>query len=256
MGDSAPPPLSDKGAAKAAFKTEAAFHVVQKGSWLSGLLRFFRDDPFVESAPIDVKAARLRFKKAAARVQRRMYIVLALVILNILLAPLFRPTYHYVALSDDKKTKPLMALLEPNQTDQSVLSWAATSITEIMTFGFGDFDQRITAQRSRFTAVGWRSFLDSLIEQNLRENIKGRQLVLTTVPTDSPVIVSKGEVEDDEYNGKEKTYRWIVEMPVIMTYTTNNNVSSASKGIVRLTIVRVSGKQNPTGIGIKTWRFM
>ena len=252
MGESSSTPLPEKPSSQ-----EAARLGLKRASWLMRLTGFFRDDPLAaEMGPSDSKAERVRFKKMVACVQRRMYIVLGLVFLNVLLAPLLRPTYQYIALADDKKTKPLFSLLEPNQTDQAVLSWAATSITEIMTFGFGDFDQRILAQRKRFTDMGWQSFLDALIEQKMREGFKMRQLVLTTVPTDAPVIVSKGMEEDDEYNGEEKTYKWIVEMPVIMTYTTNNNVSLANKGIVRLTVVRVSGKQNPTGIGIKGWKFM
>ncbi len=256
MGDSFSKTSPDAASEQTASPKEPVALGVKRDSWLSGLTHFFRDDPLVETTPSNPKAERLRFKKTAAGVQRRMYIVLGLVFLNVLLAPLLRPTYQHIAFSDDKKTKPLFSLSEPNQTDQAVLSWAATSITEIMTFGFGDFDQRILAQRARFTDVGWQSFLDALIEQKLREGFKMRQLVLTTVPTDSPVIVSKGEAVDEEYDGEGKMYQWVVEMPVIMTYTTNNNVSSASKGIVRLTIVRVSGKKNPTGIGIKTWRFV
>lgn len=256
MGDSTVTTASKTTSTKAAGSQESIVLGAKASPWITGLARFLQDDPCIQTAPLDAKADKLRFKKMAAKVQRRMYVVLGLVFLNVILAPLLRPTYQYIALSDKKETKPLFSLLEPNQTDQAVLSWAATSITEIMTFGFGDFDQRILAQRVRFTPIGWKSFLEALIQQQISEKFKTQQLVLTTIPTDSPVIISKGVVEDDEYVGEEQAYQWIVEMPVIMTYTTNNSVSSASRGIVRLTIVRVSGKQNPTGIGIKTWQFV
>ncbi|MFA6279434.1 MAG: DotI/IcmL family type IV secretion protein [Bdellovibrionales bacterium] len=256
MAESSLPPLPEEPPAKDASSKVSVGLGLKHAPWLTRITGFLRDDPLTEKDPVEPKAERIRFKKIISRVQRHMYIVLGLVFLNVLLAPLLRPTYQYIRLADDKKETPMFSLLEPNQTDQAVLSWAATGITEIMTFGFGDFDQRILAQRKRFTDQGWQSFLDALIEQKMREGFKMRQLVLTTVPTDAPVIVSKGMEEDDEYNGEEKTYKWVVEMPVIMTYTTNNNVSSANKGIVRLTIVRVSGKQNPTGIGIKAWKFM
>ena len=72
---------------------------------------------------------------------------------------------------------------------------------------------------------------------------------MTTVPSNTPVIVSKGVDLDNEY-------KWIVEMPIIETYMTNNNVTSRKKEIVRLTIVRVPSEKNISGIGIKSWKLI
>lgn len=216
---------------------------------------FFMDDPVGEETSNNPAQDRKRYAKAVQQVQKQAYIIAGLVLLNILLAPVLRPTFINVAVTPEKAKRPMIGLSEPNQTDQTILSWAATSITEIMTFGFGDLDQRILMQKGRFTDSGWDSFLEEIKREKIREGFKMRQLVLTTVPTDSPVIVSKGAAPDDENSG-DGDYRWIVEMPVVMTYLTNNNVSTAKRGIVRLTIVRVPSKKSVTGIGIKAWQFM
>jgi len=240
---------------------------------------FWSDPPSDETAILNVQEERQRLKGAVQKVRKRARLILGLVILNVVLAPVLRPTYRYIAVvsereerslallssqtaaaasqAHEKKTRPLIALFEPNQTDLSVLSWAATGITEIMTLGFGDIDQRIMAQKNRFTEDGWKSFLKALRAQKVREGFKMGQLVLTTVPTDMPVIVSKGPEVESEYDGEDMGgYQWIVEMPVIMTYSTNNNVSSAQRGVIRLTIVKVSQKKNKAGIGIKSWLFV
>jgi len=164
----------------------------------------------------------------------------------ILGAPVMRPINAYYTLTPQHEKKELVSLFTPNLTSQAVLSWAATSVTEILTFGFGDFDQRIGMQHRRFTSEGWESFLRAMATQEVRQGFKSRQLVLTTVPSDMPVIVWEGYNDDQEY-------QWIVEMPVIMTFVTNNNVSKRSQNIVKLTIVRTPSRKNVGGMAIKKW---
>lgn len=180
--------------------------------------------------------------------RRQLYVIIALVLLIIAGAPYVQPLYTYQARipGTEKKVMSLTGMSEPNLTDHAILSWVATSITEILTFGFGDFDQRIFAQRPRFTDLGWQSFLKSIRDQNMRAEFKSRQLVLTTAPSEAPVIASKGKDKDEDYV-------WEVQMPIVMTYTTNNNVRRGDNKLVILTIARVPSSQNVRGLGIKRW---
>lgn len=229
-------------------KPESKTHPFAQVS-LEGLRQFFRDDPPPDDLQIDEKVAWTKFKNISRLVRRQSYIIIGLVFCVIVLLPVMQPVHKYEAVRPDMKKRPLPSLSIPNQTDRSILSWAATSITEIMTFGFGDIDTRLLGERYRFTDEGWLSFVKGLYNQNIREKFKMQQLVLTTVPTDAPVIVAKGIDADKEY-------KWIVEMPVIMTYMTNNNVTQRDKGIARLTIVRVPTYKSKVGIGIKKWEFL
>lgn len=214
------------------------------------VIAFFKDDyTLAEEPKEDFAVMEARQAALIRKIGRRTFIILALLVVIIFLMPVLKPIYQYEALTPDKEKQSLVALDMPNLTDQAILSWAATSITEILTFGFGDFDQRILSQRNLFTDSGWDAFTQAIRDQDMRSTFKLRQLVLTSVPADSPVLVSKGENE-------EKLYLWIVQMPVIMTYTTNNDVSTRKRKIVQLTIVRVPPSQNEAGIGIKNWELM
>lgn len=184
-------------------------------------------------------------------IRRQTYVISALVLLIILVTPYLRPYYQYWARPEsagDKKIQ-LLPMDEPNLTDKAVLSWIEASITEILTFGFGDFDRRILSQKHRFTSVGWDSFIQSIRDQDMRSEFKLRQLVLTTAPAEAPVIVSKGIDADMQYT-------WTVEMPIVMTYTTNNNVRSEKRSIVSIKVTRVPSKESVRGIGIKMWRMI
>ncbi|MDX9689977.1 MAG: hypothetical protein EOM37_08150 [Proteobacteria bacterium] len=207
---------------------------------------FFRDDPPPRSQQIDEHDAHLQMERIGRLINRQSTVIVGLIILVITLTPLLHPIQNYKARNPDGKITGLVPLMEPNQTDQAILSWAATTITEVMTFGFGDIDTRVLSQKSRFTGEGWDSFLEAFRKERTREGFKSSQLVLTTVPTDVPVITKKGLDKDGDY-------QWVVEMPVIMTHTTNDRVSSVRKSIIRLTIVKVPPRHNVRGIGIKLW---
>ena len=115
-----------------------------------------------------------------------------------------------------------------------------------MTFGFGDIVDQLGKQKSRFTSKGWDSFVTAYRKQRIKETFKENQLVLTTVPSDTAIIVAQGV---NEWG----VYQWMVQVPVIMTYATNNNVTQAHRGVISITITRVSPQQNPAGIAIRKW---
>lgn len=193
-----------------------------------------------------LKAELVRRKKLLHLIAVQNYVIIGLVVLIIILSPVLRPIYHYEAQRPDLAKMQLASMLVPNLTDQTVISWSATAITDILTFGFGDVDQRIISQRSRFTVNGWISFVKGFFERNIQERFQGNQLVLTSAPSDMPVIVKKGIDADG-------VYKWVVEMPVIMNYSTNNLVSSRSRSVIRLILCRVPTAQNTAGIGIDQW---
>ena len=176
--------------------------------------------------------------------------VIALVVLTIVLIggePFFQTIFFYYAIDNSRHIVRLVALSKPNLTNQAILSWAANSITEILTFGFGDYVDHLRAQQIRFTPEGWASFVKAFQDNAVGKQFKERQLVLTTVPSDQPVITKQGD------NNPDHNYEWEVQMPIIMTYATNNNVTRKEKDMVTLTIARVPPSYSPGGIAIKQW---
>jgi len=250
------PPLKQQGASAPSPAGKGPGVRVTKAAAVAGkpfdiLLHFLRDDVDVNTLRHDESDIYPKHKNLVRLVRRQSLSILFLVMVLIGGAVFSQPIYTYFLRvpGTEPKITPLIALTDPNLTDQAVLSWVATSITEILTFGFGDIDQRIVAQRHRFTPDGWESFISVLRERNMRQDFKMHQLVLTTVPSNSPVIVGKGLDPDGDYT-------WVVEMPIVMTYTTNNNKQSGKRSIVRVTIARMPSLENHAGIGIKMWKML
>jgi hypothetical protein len=203
----------------------------------------FADDINVDR--VDETAEKARIKKIHRVLQMQVGLIFAMVLFFMLGGNIIQTTYEYYALDSAGHLMRLPPLFMPNMTNQAVLSWATNSITEIMTFGFGDYLPHLREQQSRFTKGGWEAFVNAFDKMDIGKLFKERQLVLTTVPSDTAVILSQGPAETG--------YEWKIQVPVIMTYATNDNVTHRSRAIVTLVITRVPTSQDPIGIAIKTW---
>jgi len=175
-----------------------------------------------------------------------VYIIAFLSFVLAVLLPIANPIYLYFSLRPDGKSGYLSGLGLPNMTNKAVISWATNSITEIMTVGFGDIDSKTPQHKNKFTPEGWESYMKAFELQNVAETIKKNQLVVTAVPANTPVILGQGINED-------QTYQWVVQMPVITTYSTNNNITQQRKPVITLLIVRTPTEGLSSGIAIKRW---
>jgi len=206
-------------------------------------IHFFGIDP----VPVDVVAneekEKVRCERAFRLITMQNYIIAGLSLVLVLGQPAFQPIYQYYA-TDGQNHLPLVGLTMPNLNNNAILSWAESSVTEVMTIGFGDFERQLLAQKTRFTPVGWNSFVKSFLGQHTDEKFRKNQLVLTSVPNGTPEILSQGVNPDH-------VYQWKIKIPVIMTYTTNDNVKKPQHALVTLTIVR--SKDTPGGVAIETW---
>ncbi|MDR3448895.1 MAG: DotI/IcmL/TraM family protein [Alphaproteobacteria bacterium] len=193
---------------------------------------------------IDEQTAILRMDKIKKLVTIQAWIIGSLALVLLVALPFVQPVYLYYAMKPDGQVMRMVGLDMPNMTNRAVLSWAATSISEIMTMGFGDMDVKLPHERVRFTKQGWEAYNTAFVQQEVGEKFKQSQMVLTTVPSNTPVIVSQGTNLDN-------VYEWHVQMPVIMTYA--NTTVVRQRAIVRLTIIRVPAEDSAAGIAIQNW---
>ncbi|MDX2027376.1 MAG: DotI/IcmL/TraM family protein [Alphaproteobacteria bacterium] len=212
-------------------------------------LGFFSVEPVTIDAVSDEKAEKARWNRSVRLIMTQAVVIGALGAALIFSVPLFQPIYSYQAITPDRKAQSLLALSMPNLTNQAVLSWATNTITELMTFGFGNYQSHLKIQRPRFTTEGWTGFSKAFDTLGIGQAFLERRLVLTTVPANTAVITKQGET-------KEGLYEWTIQMPIIMTYATNNNVTRKERSVIELTLTRIPVSQNPSGLGIKTWNVL
>ena len=151
------------------------------------------------------------------------------------------PDIRYFATDTDGKIKQMIAINEPIQSINEVLSWTSDSITKAYTFSFANYRQELQSVRPNFTTDGWNGFQRALEESGNLKAVIENMFVTTAVPRGAPVIVGEGLI-----NGR---YAWRVEVPIIVTYQSANTRTTQDL-LVSAIIVRRTELEHPRGLGI------
>lgn len=170
--------------------------------------------------------------------------LVALIIALAITISVSRPQDRFFATTADGRLIRMVPLNEPNMNDAALISWAARASSDIMTFGFHDYQKRLQESSSYFTRRGWQSFSAALDRSRIMEGVQQAQRVVTAAPKSAPIIVQQGLVDG--------IYRWVVNLPLIVTYQSGTATQSDTIN-VELVIVRVSTLDNPSGVGIQQW---
>lgn len=140
---------------------------------------------------------------------------------------------------------PLQAMNSPTHTQQAILSWAATTATSMMNFGFHNATQRLSSMRAQFTDDGWQAYIAALENSQLLDNIVAKEQVITAAPVGAAVMV---QVDELPGGGKQ----WIVQVPFAVT-TISGKVRNADTRTITMTITSVAPTRNLTGLSIDNW---
>lgn len=170
--------------------------------------------------------------------------IVALIVALALTIAVSRPQDRFFATTSDGRLIRMVALNEPNMNDAALVSWSARAASDVMTFGFHDYQRRLQEASSYFTRRGWQSFTEALQRSRIMEGVTQAQRVVTAAPKSAPVIIQQGLVDG--------IYRWIVELPLVVTYQSGTAQQSDTIN-VQLVIVRVSTLDSPSGVGIQQW---
>lgn len=206
-------------------------------------------DEKAEYTQLGVVMARNNFYRDGYRLWLSVAIVEAFALLcmglaMIVLISVHQPENRYFATTEDGRLVPMVPLNQPNLSKPALMSWAAQSATEVMTFNFADYRRRLQEASRHFTREGWRSFTQALQGADIITAVNENRQVVTAAPRQAPVLISEGLI-----GGR---YQWVIEIPMMFTYQFGQSKRSDSM-TVRLTIVRVPKLESPNGVGIQQW---
>lgn len=170
-------------------------------------------------------------------------LVLVLVALAFSIA-VSRPQDRFFATTADGRLIRMQPLDEPNMNDAAIISWASRASSDVMTFGFHDYQRRLQENSAYFTRRGWQTFSEALAKARIMEGVEQAQQVVTATISAAPVIVQQGL--------SAGIYRWVVQVPLTVTYQSGTEKQNTELSL-QLTIVRVSTLDSPSGVGIQQW---
>lgn len=151
---------------------------------------------------------------------------------------------RYFATTADGRIMQLVPMDKPNMSTAALMSWVAQASSDVMTFGYHDYQRRLQQSARFFTKSGWESFTSALQKSRILDAVRAQQQVVSAVPSSAPVLVQQGVL-----NGK---FRWIIQLPISVTYKSAEN-SRTDKLKLNLVVERVPSLENPNGVGIQQW---
>lgn len=132
-------------------------------------------------------------------------------------------------------------LSDVNET--SLISWVTQAVSEVMTFGYNDYQKRLQDRSHYFTSYGWEVFTNTLVKSGILDSVVKSRQAITTEPRSAPVIIQRG-VSGDKY--------WVVRVPLKSTYesATGKYIKNSD---VTLVIERVPVLENIYSARITQW---
>ena len=128
--------------------------------------------------------------------------------------------------------------------DKQIGEWVKSAAADVMTFDYANHETRFQSSSKHFTRVGRETFDAWLKRSRVLDAITAQSQTVTAEASGEPVIVQEGSL-----GGK---YRWIIQMPLVVTYKTPDS-KRLEKLQLNLVLERVSLADNADGVGIAQW---
>lgn len=174
----------------------------------------------------------------------QIIIIAGLVVLLTLYVKTVQRTDNYFAETVEGRHMRMVGLPLPNMGRTAMAQWVSQAVTQILTFGFNDIDQRFDLSQRNFTADGWKSFRKAMIDSHLVDNIISAQQIVTSVPQGEPT---------QTWEGLDKgRYRWAFDQTMLITFR-SGAVKTVSTKAVHVVLEQVPTADNPAAIGIAEW---
>ncbi len=151
---------------------------------------------------------------------------------------------RYFAAMGTHRFQELQDMGAPNMSRTAVADWVAGAVSEVMTFGFNDVEQRFAVSRHNFTPDGWDSFRKALTKSSFLRSMMQLQQMITSVPAGVPTLSRVGLI-----NGH---FSWVFDMPLLITVRAGG-VHRTLYVHVHVVVDKVPTEDNPRGLGISSW---
>ncbi len=154
------------------------------------------------------------------------------------------PNDRFLSVNDQNQIKELILLGESNTTNAGVKKWLAEAMTESYEFTFKNMKSRMAKNCDHYyTEKGCNDYKGAHEAIGNTARIKKDRLIVNAAPLAAPIVVKKGVNE-------KGIYQWVVQIPMIITYTGSQEKSV--KELFEVNIVRSGVYKHKNGLAIES----
>ena len=171
-----------------------------------------------------------------------LFLISALIISSFLILRIYsaKPKPLYFGVSNDLQLYELPSLDQPSLSLSTLSNWVGNVALQTHTFDFNNISDSISESRQYFTQNGYTNYLEAIA--GFRDDIVRNQLIVSCIVKEAPVI-QQNFVSDGKYY-------WIVEVPIILTFSSAAVSAKREDRMLRLIVNRVDTNVNPYGVSV------
>lgn len=104
--------------------------------------------------------------------------------------------------------------------DEEIETWTQDRVTDALSFDPTTVNTKVTGLRTLFTDAGWASYGRLLGQMQVVENVRGKQLALSTIADGKASVVNS--------SGNGGAFRWLISLPVMQSLAPQGGTASNS----------------------------
>ncbi len=139
-----------------------------------------------------------------------------------------------------------VTLSTAHHTIKNLTKWLNTAMGETFTFGFANYESQIQKAEFYFTPSGYQSYLTALKVTGIIEDIREKQLEVSIVATQTPILINSGVFSGTEF--------WRFTTPVLVSVLGTKD-PVVQNFILEVLIEKVPSHLNHKGIAISQYNL-
>lgn len=149
------------------------------------------------------------------------------------------PLREYFA-SDNGRIFPMIPMSQPYRKPGDVIQFAKDTLTRSFTMDFENYRQDLEDNRSRYTRLGFKSYIDALQSAGILELVRQKRMNMS-ITAGTGVLVKDG-IE----NG---VYFWTIEVPIQIKLTGQLSELPTQRFLATVRVERIDTLDSIEGIG-------
>ncbi len=138
-------------------------------------------------------------------------------------------------------------LSNPNKTVEEVLTLAQGIATEALTFSPAKFNEEIAGIKPKFIPQAWSQYSAYLHGSKIVDMVSKQNYTLSTIIDGSPRMLDQMPAGGN--------YHWLVEAPLLMSFTGADGKTGTSKFKLVMQLGRIQADLDAYGLAVENWRI-
>ena len=147
----------------------------------------------------------------------------------------------YFATTSDGRVLPMVPLSDPLRSSRWLLTFASRTAVDALTMDFVNWRRTFARIRRRFSPQAYEDFYRAFETGGMKALVLDRQMVVSAVPENAPVIVATGVL-----SGRRA---WKIQIPMTVSYS-NGAGTTPKRYVVTMMVARVPTTINPYGVAV------